>query len=284
MSDRGTLNNLPTHEEFEELIPLFALGVLDTEEAAAVSAHLPVCPACSAQLHHFEAVTGLLGAALDPVAPSAGQREALLDRASALPQDGDRPTPISVSAPTEQPAPVSSSPAPVVPLAERRPVPSSASSSVKFWALAAAAALVIGLGGLGYWINDLIDQRDDARSTANTLAAFVAPDSTVMPMSQMPASQYGESWGSGRMMKDDHGRMIVVVEGCPPTTDDRTYKVWVGEGGDRMLLGDMVISEDGSGWMPVSMPAEMPTPEILGVSVVEGSGSPVDLFIGEMPA
>lgn len=150
--------------------------------------------------------------------------------------------------------------------------------------MAAAAALLIGLGGLGYWVNDLIDQRDDARSTANTLAAFVAPDSIAMPMSQMPASQYGESWGSGRMLKDQQGRMIVVVEGCPPTTDDRTYKVWVGEGEDRVLLGDMVIAEDGSGWMPVSMPADMPAPEILGVSVVEGSAPLVDLFIGEMPA
>jgi len=268
MSDRGTLDNLLTCEEAEELLPLFALGVLDAEEAAAVSAHLPVCPACSAQLTHFEAVTGLLGTAIEPIEPPAQLRVSLLDRAAALPQD--------TSLPEATPAPVP--PPAVVSLSERR-----RSSSLRNALLAAAAALIIGLGGLGYWINDLIDQRDDARATADTLAAFVALDSTAMPMEQMPASQYGESWGSGRMMKDDQGRMIVVVEGCPPTTDDRTYKVWVGEGDNRVLLGDMIIAEDGSGWMPVSMPSEMPTPQVLGVSVIDGSAPLVDLFIGQMP-
>ncbi len=265
MSDRGTLNNLLTCDEVEELLPLFALGVLDADEAEAVADHLSVCPACSSQLVHFEAVSGLLGTALEPVEPSAGQRASLLDRAAALPRgarNGDaRPL----------------APPPVVSLSERR------SSSLRSWALAAAALLVISLGGLGYWVNNLIDERDEARTTASTLADFVSPDATVMPMTQMPASQYGESWGAGKMMKDANGEMIVVVEGCPPSNEDRTYVVWVGEGEDREVLGDMTIAADGSGWMPVSMPADMPTPDILGVSVIEGANPLTDLFIGEMP-
>jgi hypothetical protein len=141
---------------------------------------------------------------------------------------------------------------------------------------------VFTVGGLGYWISDLRDERDQARTTASTLADFVSPDATVMPMTAMPASQYDYGWGTGKMMKDDDGEMIVVVEGCPPSTDDRTYKVWVGEGDNRVVLGDMTIAEDGSGWMPVAMPEEMPAPEVLGISVVDGSNPLTDLFIGEM--
>jgi hypothetical protein len=105
-----------------------------------------------------------------------------------------------------------------------------------------------------------------------------------MPMAQMPASQYGEGWGVGKMMKNANGEMIVVVDGCPPSDDNRVYKVWVGEGEDRVLLGDMTVAQDGSGWMPVSMPADMPAPDILGISVIEGSNPLADLFIGDMPA
>ena len=188
MSDRATLNNLLTCDDVEELLPLYALGVLDTDEADAVSTHLSVCPACSAQLVHFEAVTGMLGTALEPVPPSAGQRGALLERAAALPQDA-RMTEAPDAAHTP-PAP-QPQPAPVVSLTEHR-----RTSSLRSWALAAAAAvLLIGMAGLGYWINDVIDERDEAVTTASTLADFVAPGATVMPMTQMPASQYGEGWG-----------------------------------------------------------------------------------------
>jgi len=44
----------------------------------------------------------------------------------------------------------------------------------------------------------------------------------------------------------------------------------------------MTIGSDGKGWMPVSMPADMPTPQILGVSVIEGSEPLSDLFIGQL--
>ena len=80
--------------------------------------------------------------------------------------------------------------------------------------------------------------------------------------------------------------MAVVVNGCPPSNDDRVYKVWVAqtdaEGDPRVVLGDMTIGSDGKGWMPVSMPADMPTPQILGVSVIEGSEPLSDLFIGQL--
>lgn len=267
MSDRGTLDNLQTCDDVEALLPLFALGALDADEAAAVAAHLPICPACSAQLVHFEAVTGLLGTALEPVTPSAGSRASLLERAATTPRETEYP----VTAP-------SPAPAPVVSLAERR------QSSLRSWAMAAAAVLVIGLGGLGFWINDLMNERDEAMTSASTLADFVAPDATAMPMTAMPASRYTYGDGVGMMMKDHDGEMIVVVEGCPPSSDERIYKVWVGEGENRVMLGDMKIAEDGSGWMPVTMPDDMPAPEILGVSVIDGSSPLTDLFIGEMPA
>ncbi|MGH2548388.1 MAG: hypothetical protein ACRDHN_03310, partial [Thermomicrobiales bacterium] len=88
--------------------------------------------------------------------------------------------------------------------------------------------------------------------------------------------------GASKLMKAADGDMIVLVADCPPTTDTRVYKVWVAIGDTRVVLGDMTIAANGSGWMPVSMPSEMPNPEILGVSVIEGNAPLNDLFIGPM--
>ena len=49
-----------------------------------------------------------------------------------------------------------------------------------------------------------------------------------------------------------------------------------------MVVGEIVIDQAGTGWITVSFPEEMPEPEILGVSVVDGDQPLVDLFLGAM--
>jgi len=83
-------------------------------------------------------------------------------------------------------------------------------------------------------------------------------------------------------MKDPSGNMIVAVANCPPSTAGRVYKVWVAVGDHRVVLGDMTIDANGSGWMPVSFPSEMQHPDILGVSMLTDGTQLTDLFIGTM--
>ena len=254
MSTRNTSTIELNCEAIEELLPLYALGMLDADESAAVEAHLPLCPACSAALIQFEAVTGSIPLALAPIEPDASVRTRLLEK-------------------LDPPAQATN----VTSIAERR------TSRGKMWrSYAAAAVLLFALGGGAFWINQLMDDRDEARDTLAMVQDFVSPNALTMPLQPMPSSQYAWGWGASRLLKNPSGEMMLVVEGCPPTTEDRIYPVWIATGDEVMVLGEITIHDDGTGWMVMSLPDGMPEPEILGVSVLEGEAPKVDLFLGDM--
>ena len=271
MSERAAQPNPRSCDEIEELLPLYPLGVLDQEETAAVESHVAICPACAAELLRFEAVTGMLGEAVAPAPLPANGRVSLLADAMKLPQD----TAVKVETPAAS-----------VPLAPITPITKATSNGWKVFALVAAAALILFAGGAAALTKSLMDERDDARQSAQAIAPFIDANVTMVAMAAMPAAQTSSWDGKGVMIESISGKMAVVVNGCPPSTDERVYKVWVAqsdaEGDPRVVLGDMTIGSDGKGWLPVSMPADMPNPQILGVSVIEGSEPLSDLFIGQL--
>jgi hypothetical protein len=268
MSNEAVIGQSISCEEVQDLIPAYVLGMLDAEETALVETHLPLCPACTAELVRFEAVTGALAAPLPPVAPTPALRVDLLDRAAEL-----RPA----AAPAAAAAPVTvAPPAKVIPLAARR------RADWRVWVSAAAAVLIILGGGLGYWMREVINDRNEAQTTAAMLTEFMAPGSSTMELPALAASDWGDKQGVSKLMKDPSGNMIVAVANCPPSTAGRVYKVWVAIGDDRVVVGDMTIGADGSGWMPVSFPSEMQHPDILGVSMLTDGTELTDLFIGTM--
>ncbi len=240
--------------DVEELLPLHSLGMLDAAEVEAIEAHLPLCPACTAVAGQFDAVAGALPLALEPITPDPSVRAHLMER-------------------VEAPA----GPENVVSIAESR------RSWRDRWVLyAAAAALLAVLGGSWYLIDDLTGERDAAMNKVAMLQEFMLPESQAMELEPMPAGEYPWGWGQSRLLKNPDGEMLLVVEGCPPTTDARSYPVWVAVGDDRMMVGEIEIAEDGTGWMPVAFPDEMSDPDLLGVSVIEGDQPLVDLFLGPM--
>ncbi|MGH7232308.1 MAG: anti-sigma factor domain-containing protein [Nitrospiraceae bacterium] len=55
------------HEQFEDILPLYAIGALDPHERQAMEAHLLTgCAACHASLKDFQGVAGILPYALPP--------------------------------------------------------------------------------------------------------------------------------------------------------------------------------------------------------------------------
>lgn len=251
MTERTLNQHELSCDEIESLMPLYVLGLLDSDEASAIEAHVPLCPSCAAIARQFEGVTEAIPAMLTPIAPDPAIRAQLLDN---LPDRAQPP----------------------VKLTERR-----TSRRETFTRIAAAVLLLMTLTG-GVWIYQLIDERNEAASEAAMLEEFVSPNAVTMSLQSMPKSIYEEGAGASQLFKNPDGGMMLVVEGCPPSTDDRQYPVWVAMGDDRMLLGEMEVDDDGNGWMKVTFPDEMPEPEILGVSVIETGAEPVDLFIGTM--
>ena len=70
------------HEEMLELVSVYALGTLDADDLEAFEAHLEAgCEECEQELRLALSVADDLVAGLEPVAPSASLRDALLARA-----------------------------------------------------------------------------------------------------------------------------------------------------------------------------------------------------------
>jgi anti-sigma-K factor RskA len=68
------------HNQIAELIPEFALGTLDANEADMVKRHLETCAACRQELVSFESVVDALSLAAPSVDPSPQLRSQLLKR------------------------------------------------------------------------------------------------------------------------------------------------------------------------------------------------------------
>ncbi|MBI3302934.1 MAG: anti-sigma factor [Deltaproteobacteria bacterium] len=69
------------HGELIDLLPLYALGGLDTESVAEVERHLvEPCESCTAGLREWQEVMGLIPLGLAPVGPSAVVKERLMAR------------------------------------------------------------------------------------------------------------------------------------------------------------------------------------------------------------
>ncbi|MGH2547814.1 MAG: zf-HC2 domain-containing protein, partial [Thermomicrobiales bacterium] len=169
MSERAVTDNSMGCDEVQELLPLYALGALDQDEAEAIASHMPLCPSCSADLVRFDSVTGALAAPLAPVAPDASVRAGLFDRIAVTPQEVVAPiTPIAQ-----------------VPPANVVSINRSRSSTWRTWLVSAAAVLLVLGGGAGYWINSMANDRDDAQQTAALLAEFMAPNATSIDLPVM---------------------------------------------------------------------------------------------------
>ncbi len=75
-----------SHEQFEEAVPLYAVGALEKAERQVLEVHLlSGCSACHAALKSYSAVTGLLPYGLPPQRPPAELRARLLEQLPKVP-------------------------------------------------------------------------------------------------------------------------------------------------------------------------------------------------------
>lgn len=79
-----------SHETLQELLPLYALSVLDEAEAGQVRAHLAGgCAACSAELQAHQDTVAQLAFAVAPVPPPANLRDRIVEAATRPAGAGD---------------------------------------------------------------------------------------------------------------------------------------------------------------------------------------------------
>ena len=255
-------------------LPDFVLGKLDEASLRRVSRHLDICATCRRELTTAIDVLGVLAVAPPP---SAWVRSAILRRAAA-----------------EHPAAILQSVAPESALTEPRAtggvgrwVASArngrrrafAGQLVPRWALVAASAAVLLVGGLVGWGYE--QRNGNAGIGDDPTSALVDDSATAYPLddSDLPVS------ATGVVFAEPQGREVyLVADGLPVLPRDQRYQVWLFTTDDQQLSAGLVTVEaDGDVRALLETPA--PFANYVGVALTAepaaGSAVPTsDLVLG----
>jgi anti-sigma factor RsiW len=68
------------HNQIYELLPAYALGCLDDDDASVVSDHLASCDKCNAQLSASQRTVDLLSFGASPVRPPDALKQKLMNK------------------------------------------------------------------------------------------------------------------------------------------------------------------------------------------------------------
>jgi hypothetical protein len=247
-------------DDVRDQLPAYALGALDPDERLGVERHLATCEGCRPALDPFVGVATAMASAVPPVPPPASLRVRLMTEVQ---------SPRAVET-TAKPAAASAAP--------------RAGVVVPRWvaaALAVAAVLLMaGSAVLALQLAAVRQDRDSAAAAERKLAAYLSAGGQVTKLNSLPPSNYGSTWGHGSLVTAPGLPPLVVVDGCPPTTDQRLYRVWLARGGDRTGVGEIKVDEKGSGWLVVATAEPLDSYDTVGVTMVTDGSQRQDLLVG----
>lgn len=192
------------HERFEELAAGYALGALEPEDEGLFSTHVTACAACERAVdQHADTLAQLAYAS-----PAAEPPAELLTAIRAGVQRSGR----EASFPQDELAAVRAR--------RRRRLPVAPTGIAARAGVAAAAALVLGLGAWNVSLQrDVQEQGEWSGKLAQTVRALESPGTQSVPL----ASEDGRVLAVA-VVQDDG--MSLVVDGLLPNTGDTTYVLW----------------------------------------------------------
>ncbi|MCU0522460.1 MAG: anti-sigma factor [Anaerolineae bacterium] len=230
---------MPTDDHVTDLLPAYALGCLDEEEAGAVVVHLASCDTCRAELRTYQATCG----ELVHVAPTATPSRELKGRVMAAARQ----------ARSTQPAAASPS------LPER--IAGLLRLRAPAWgAVGLALVTLLIVSNVWWW----------QRSTGPS-AVTLDSGMRVIDMAGVGAA----SEASGTLVISDDGEYgTLVVDGLPSLPADRQYQLWLIRDGQRTNGGVFSVSLEGYGALVVASPDPLSSYPGFGVTIEPAGGSP----------
>lgn len=231
---------MTTDDELHALTGAFLIDALPGEERLAFEAHLDNCRACRDEVAYLQEATPHLATA--ELVPPAGMRDRIVQQARHTPQEqlsGERPS-----------------------------VGSAAASPWPFRLTAAAAAvLLVAVGGLSYTLINLTDELQQTRVTADRFAdVLAAPDVAV-------SSAQGVAGATGRVVASaSRDEALIVVNQLAPAPADRTYQLWLIAGDRATSAGLFDTGPDGRAVRPLT--TELTHVDAVGISLEPAGGSP----------
>ena len=142
---------------------------------------------------------------------------------------------------------------------------------------AAAVAAVLALA-VGLWATQLSGDLDDARLALERerQAAAVLAD----PGARTVSLEAGE----GRLVVDDDGRAVLVLDGLDPAPPGKTYELWIIEGENAAPAG-LFPGQEGRDWVGLDGTVELG--DVVAVTLEEAGGVEVstnDPIVASAPA
>lgn len=243
--------------EARESLAAYSLGALEPEERRSLDEHLAGCPACRIELATFDRALGSVARMAPPAEPPAEVRSRLLANVAR-----SEATPAAAHARV------------VVPWRSRAARIGLAAAAILLLAAVAAGAVLVDRAR---------DERDDARAAERMLITYLTSGGRVAALSARPAGNYGTTVGRGSLLTAPGRPPLVLVEGCPPTTEDRIYRVWVERNDERTPVGELEVDADGRGWLELSTGEPLTSFETVGVTMVTDGTRREDVLVGPVP-
>jgi anti-sigma-K factor RskA len=257
-------------KEGQEIAALYALGALSQFEARAFDAHLREgCPACDLELKQFDEVVGLLGAAVEPVAPSGYVRDLLSVRIQREISETPKPAAAVIPFP-EQPV-VSRTPA---------RVSSTAAPAWLPWAVAAAFLLAF-VFSFAAWrtsrsaLQAEVDQiRDSASAVLNENAELKEKlrkeSASSNELAQINSVLSSPGWrtlqlqgqdpapsSSATVYWDVQGNRWIVTADLPPAPEGKVYQLWFVTPEAKISAGLIRPDRTGHGFAALQFPPDI---------------------------
>jgi anti-sigma-K factor RskA len=271
-----------THE-FGLLLGAHALGALDGDERRAVELHLQTCQSCNALLVELRSVAVGVALAADPIEPPPVVKARLLARVTGedLPRALRPPDAFAPRSPGRRASD----------LAVHRSAQQQSKSPA--WRLAAAAAVILAAAtGVYAWL--LQEQVADMRTTVERTLAHDAALASELGAARRDAAQLvriADVLGAPDMLKvelrgqatapEATGRaflspsqgLVLDARRLPALAAGRVYQLWMIAAGTPVSAGVLSMGADGAATIAMPMPAGVPMPSSLAVTVEPAGGS-----------
>jgi len=222
-----------------ELLPAYALGGLEAEEAIQVAEHLTVCPACRAELVPYQAVADQLALAVPDAVPPAALKQQLLAHLQ-----------------TPQTAPAS---------AARQSwwqrMAGLFRRAAPVWGVATLVLLVVLAISNLWWWQWSNGQEAVTTSGGMQVVAMVGTDAAPDAVGTLVISEDGE-YGT------------LVVDGLPALDRAHQYQLWLIRDDQRASGGVFSVNPEGYGALPISSPDPLSSYPSFGITIEPMGGSP----------
>ena len=229
----------PFHETHVlALLPAYAIGSLDSDEARQVEGHLLSCLICRNESRSFQAVAEQLSFAAPITAPSAGLKDRLMQRVQETRQKGQERVSQQVPAPR--------------PIWDRL---------LPVWGLA-SLFLMIGLAASSFILWQRVSQLKFMTSPGGMRAVSLTP-----PDAASRATGFV-------LISTDGDSGALVVDGLPPLGESQQYQLWLIRDGQRTSGAVFSTDEHSYGGTRIRAPGSLLAYSAVDITIEPAGGSP----------